>query len=272
MIVTGTGVELYSMAITVSRRRLPLSSRGHGKWKATCKSLGVRAMTTSTPLPMFQSARSFILEQFQSFLDADLAAVQLANLLAAEEAIVAFSQELANALLAQFVTVRSAQVRQQPPTCEYGRAMGVHRMTFWPHTTLFGTVQVPDPYFYCRDCRASARPLHRLLGTEHEAHSMGLQAATVDLVADESCGSAVDKLERHHPGVHMDRTAALRLLHRHGQTAREFLDMHLAQAQQRAVVPPVEQPEGVADLEVEFDAGMIPVGMFKPIVTVQPPA
>jgi hypothetical protein len=94
---------------------------------------------------------------------------------------------------------------------------------------------------------------------------MGLQEATVDLVTDESCGSAVDKLERHHPGVHLDRTAALRLLHSHGQTAREFLDMHLAQAQQRAVLPPIEQPEGVAEMEVEFDAGMIPVGRFEPI-------
>jgi hypothetical protein len=39
----------------------------------------------------------------------------------------------------------------------------------------------------------------------------------------------------------------------------------LAQAQQRAVLPPIEQPEGVSEMEVEFDAGMIPVGRFEPI-------
>jgi hypothetical protein len=221
-------------------------------------------MMTTTPLPVLRSARFSVLEQFKAFLDADLEATQLADVLAAEEAIGAFSRELARALLTQFVTVRSAQVRQQPPTCECGHLMTVHRMTSWPHNTLFGVVQVPDPYFYCRDCRASARPLHRVLGTQREMHSMGLQEATVDLVTDESCGSAVDKLERHHPGVHLDRTAALRLLHSHGQAAREFIDVHLAQAQQRVVAPVVEQPEGVAEMEVEFDGGMIPVGTFEP--------
>ena len=220
-------------------------------------------MTTTTPLPVFQSARSLILEQFKDFLNADLEAMQLMDLLAAEEEIGAFSQELARALLNEFVTVRSTQVRQQPPTCECGQVMTVHRMTSWPHNTLYGVIQVPDPYFYCRACRSSARPLHRVLGTEHEAYSMGLQEATVDLVADESCGSAVDKLERHHPGVHLDRTAALRLLHRHGQAAREFLDVRMAEAQQRALLPAAEQPEGVAEMEVEFDGGMIPVGTFE---------
>jgi hypothetical protein len=221
-------------------------------------------MTTTTPLPVFQSARSSILEQFKFFLQSDLEAVQLQNLLAAEEAVAAFSRELAHALLTDFVATRSTQARQAPPTCECGRAMAVHRVTSWSHETLFGTVRVPDPYFYCRECRASARPLHRLLGTEREAHSMGLQEATVDLVVDESAGKAVDKLERHHPGVHLDRTTALRLLHSHGRTAREFLDMHLAEARERALLPPAEQPEGVPELEVEFDGGMIPVGTFEP--------
>lgn len=221
-------------------------------------------MTTTTPLPVLQSARLFILEQFKDFLDADLKATELPSLLTAEEALGAFSQELARALLTEFVTARSTQARQEPPTCECGQAMTMHRMTCWMHKSLFGEVAVPDPYFYCRNCRSSARPLHRVLGTEHETHSMGLQEATVDLATDESCGSAVDKLERHHPGVQMDRTAALRLLHSHGQSAREFLDTHLAEAQERALLPPAKQPKGVAEMEVEFDGGMIPVGTFEP--------
>jgi len=38
----------------------------------------------------------------------------------------------------------------------------------------------------------------------------------VDLATDESCATAVAKLQRHHPGVEMGRTTALRLLHQHG--------------------------------------------------------
>ena len=222
-------------------------------------------MTTSAPLPVFESARLHILEQFKVFLDADWQGSQLPDLLTAEEQVTTFVTELGHALLTQFVSVRSTQVQQAPPPCECDQAMTVHRMTFWVHKALFGDVRVPDPYFYCRQCRASARPLHPLLGTDREPYSMGLQEATVDLVSDESAGSAVKKLERHHPGVHMDRTAALRLLHSHGQDARQFLDMHLTLARERALLPGIEQPEGVAEMEVEYDGGMIPVAIFTPI-------
>jgi hypothetical protein len=237
---------------------LPVDESGRG-----VQSSGINAMTTATPLPMFESARWFVLEQFKIFLEADAQAFQLPDLLSTEAAVMAFTGELAHALLAQYVAARLAQVREHPPTCECGQAMTVHRLTAWTHKTLAGEVRVHDPYYYCARCRASARPLHRLLGTEREAYSMGLQEATVDLVTDESCGSAVEKLERHHPGVHLDRTAALRLLHSHGQTARQFLDGYLAQAREQALLPAIEQPNGVAEMEVEFDGGMIPVARFE---------
>lgn len=50
----------------------------------------------------------------------------------------------------------------------------------------------------------------------------------MELASDESCGKAVAKLERHHPGVEMERTTALRLLHEHGPYARDFIDDLLA--------------------------------------------
>ena len=222
-------------------------------------------MTTLTPLPVFESARCCVLEQFRLFLDADSQAAQLSDLMTAEEQVAAFTQELGRAMLLQYVTTRSKQARQKPPVCQCGQDMTVHRVTTWNHKTLFGDVQVPDPYFYCRPCRASARPLHPLLGTLRETYSMGLQEAAVDLVSDESCGNAVKKLERHHPGVVLERTAGLRLLHSHGRAARRFLDGLLADAQQRTLRPAVAQSTGPKEMEVEFDGGMIPVATLEPI-------
>lgn len=217
------------------------------------------------PLPVFECARTQVLEQFRLFLEADPLAAQLSDLMTAEEQVAQFAQELGLALITQFVATRAAQARSRPPVCECHETMTVHRVTTWTHKTLFGDIQVPDPYFYCRKCRVSARPLHRLLGTERETYSMGVQQAAVDLVSDESCGNAVKKLERHHPGVILERTAALRLLHSHGSTARQFLDAHLAGAQARTLRPAIEQPTGAAEMEVEFDGGMIPVAIFKPV-------
>lgn len=217
-------------------------------------------------LPVFQSALIHVVEQLRIFLDSDPQAVQVSDLMMAEDQIAPFVRKLGHALLVQYVATRSAQARQTPPICDCGDAMPLHRFTSWPHKNLFGDVQVPDPYFYCRTCRCSARPLHRLLGTDRETYSMGVQEAVVDLVSDESCGNAVKKLERHHPGVTLERTAALRLLHTHGSAARQFLAQYLASAQQRTLMPANEQPAGAIEMEVEFDGGMIPVARFKPVV------
>jgi hypothetical protein len=94
---------------------------------------------------------------------------------------------------------------------------------------------------------------------------MGVQQAAVDLASDESCARAVERLERHHPGVNLERTAALRLLHSHGREARHFLDLHLAGAHARTLRPSIEQPVGATEMEVEFDGGMIPIATFEPV-------
>jgi hypothetical protein len=90
-----------------------------------------------------------------------------------------------------------------------------------------------------------------------------VQEAAVDLASDESCGKAVAKLERHHPGVEMDRTTALRLLHEHGEKARAFINGKLAEARTVAELPPASRPKGADELEVQFDGGMIPVATLE---------
>ena len=118
---------------------------------------------------------------------------------------------------------------------------------------------------YCRVCHDAERPLHGFLGTDRETWSLLVQEAAVDLVADEPAGKAVAKLARHHPGVEMDRTAALRMLHEHGEHARDFIDRKLDAARERGELPAERRDEVADELEVEWDGGMIPVATLEPI-------
>jgi hypothetical protein len=158
-----------------------------------------------------------------------------------------------------FVEVRARQSKAQAQPCSCGRAPVVHRTTTWTRKTLFGPVEVKDPYVYCPQCHESARPLHSWLGTDRETWSPEVQEAAVDLASDESCGRAVAKLGHHHVGVEMDRSSALRLVHEHGEQARAFIDEKLDQARKVAELPPAYRPAGAPEPEVEFDGGMIPV-------------
>jgi hypothetical protein len=190
---------------------------------------------------------------------------KVADLLAAEEQVRDLVFALGRELVQTFVEVRTEQAKAQGQPCRCGQVPGVHRTTTWTRKTLFGPVVVKDPYQYCPDCHSSARPLHGRLGTDRETWSLLVQEAAVDLASDESCGKAVAKLERHHPGVEMERTGALRLVHQHGQQARAFIEEKLAQARQVVALAPAYRPVGVEQLEVEFDGGMIPVATLEPI-------
>ncbi|MCD6499392.1 MAG: hypothetical protein J7M25_13960 [Deltaproteobacteria bacterium] len=87
----------------------------------------------------------------------------------------------------------------------------------------------------------------------------------VDLAADESCQRAVDKLQRHHPGVEMGRTTALRMFHKHGEHALDFIERKLGEALAEAARE--GRREGIVELEVEHDGGMIPVATLESIET-----
>ena len=77
-------------------------------------------------------------------------------------------------------------------------------------------ILVKDAYAYCRACHESARPLHGWNGTGVERWSLAFEEKVVDLASDESCGKAVAKLARQHPGVEVGRTSALRMLYEYG--------------------------------------------------------
>ena len=190
---------------------------------------------------------------------------EVAELLAAEEQVKAFVQGIGQSMLQTFVDVRVLQAKANRRPCTCGRIAPVHRNTEWTRQTPFGPISVRDPYIYCPECHESDRPLHALLGTDRETWSLIVEEAAVDLASDESCGKAVAKLERHHPGVEMDRTTALRMLHEHGKKARAFINDKLAQARELAELPPALRPEGSQELEVQFDGGMIPVATLEPI-------
>ncbi|MBI4705548.1 MAG: hypothetical protein HY744_31020, partial [Deltaproteobacteria bacterium] len=153
-----------------------------------------------------------------------------ANLLDVEQQVAQLTVELGRRLLQTFTEVRRQQAKATPRRCACGRLMEWHAASQWRHGTQFGDLHVSDAYAYCRTCHASARPVHGWLGTGVERWSLAVQEKVVDLAADESCQRAVAKLQRHHPGLVVGRSTALRLLHRHGARAREFVAEKLAAA------------------------------------------
>ncbi len=212
--------------------------------------------------PDFESIALELISRFRAFVVDDDDGEALPDLLATEEQVAAFVIEIGRAMLQDFVQVRLEQAKAARPRCACGRQSELHKGTDWPRQTLLGPVNVHDVYAYCG---AGGRPLHAWLGTDREVWSLEVQKAAVDLATDESCAKAVAKLERHHPGVEMGRTTALRFLHEHGALAREFIEAKLAQARELAAREG-RRTDGVAELEVEFDGGMVPVATLEPIV------
>lgn len=211
------------------------------------------------------SIRAEVVEQFRVVLASDEAASAFVDLLGAEQQLAGFVQKLGLEMMQAFVDERLAQVQAHPPPCpSCTERMEWLRLTHWERGTSLGPIQVGDPYAYCRRCHQSARPLHPLLGTARERWSLGAEEAALDLACDESCQHAADKLERHHPGLSMERTAVLRMMHKHGAQAREFiehkLDRALAQVGREG-----RSSGGLGELEVEHDGGMIPVGVLVPL-------
>jgi hypothetical protein len=213
----------------------------------------------------FESIVIDVALRIRDLLVADAGGQLVPDLLAAQDLMTALAQRIGRAGCQTFADVRAEQAlanRAPCPTC--GGRMEVLKRRSWPHETLHGAIQVPDPYTYCRRCHEKDHPAHALLGTDRETWSLPVQEAVVDLASDESCGKAVAKLERHHPGVKMERTAALRQLHAHGRAARRFIDEKL-EAARRASEAGVAPTQPAAELEAEFDAGMIPVATYEAV-------
>lgn len=214
--------------------------------------------------PEFDSIAKTLLMRFRSWVSEDGDASELPNLEAVERQVTTFVRETGRAMLQAFVDVRRDQAKAARAACDCGMPREVHRSPQWPRKTLLGPIVVTDVYAYCRVCGSSDRPLHEWLGTDREVWSLAVQEAAVDLAADESCEKAVGKLARHHPGVEMGRTTALRQLHEHGERARVFIDQKLASAVE-SIASAGKARSGAPELEVEFDGGMIPVATLAPI-------
>lgn len=203
---------------------------------------------------------------FLDLLAQDEDGQQFPDLLTTEGWVLTFTQQLGHRMMQTFADVRAAQALAKRAPCACGRRREVLQQRSWPHKTLLGAITVSDPYTYCRTCHEKERPAQARLGTNRQTWSLRVQEAAVDLASDESCGKAVAKLARHHPGVQMERTTALRLLHQHGAAARVFINDTLAAARTGALAGQLpEQP--APELEAEYDASMIPVATLVPVET-----
>lgn len=221
----------------------------------------------------FESIAADAVLGIRAVLAADAGAELVPNLLAAQDLMNAMAERIALAGCQAFADVRAEQaLANRRPCATCGGRMEVLKRSSWPHETLHGTIEVHDPYTYCRTCHENDHPARALVGTDRETWSLPVQEAVVDLASDESCGKAVAKLARHHPGVKMERTAALRQLHAHGRQARTFIDEKL-EAARRASDAGIVPPQPAAELEAEFDAGMIPVATYErlPVERGEPP-
>jgi hypothetical protein len=214
--------------------------------------------------PSLDSIATDLRASFRSFVAADASCTELPELLTAEEMVTEFVRALGRGMLQDFADVRLEQAMASRERCSCGRLRESLKKKSWPHSTPCGDIEVTDPYTYCRTCKSSARPAQAWLGTEKERWSLLVQEFAIDFAADESCERAVAKLERHHPGIEMGRTTALRLLHEHGAEARKFIDAkhkkavsdYLKEGSGRSVAP---------EVEVQYDGGMVPVATLETI-------
>ena len=227
----------------------------------------VRGKGIGTSLPAaLRSLAEGVVDSVAEQIKNDQDGSEFPDILTFEEWTEELTRDLARSMVAQFVQVRSRQAKETSMKCPgCGKSMEQHRRSSWSRQTLWGQTRVEDDgYLYCRDCKTSARPLHSYLGTDRETWSLLVQEAAVDLATDESCQKAVEKLARHHRGVEMNRATALRLLHRHGAMAREFVSEKLRLALGKAAGES-HRSGGAVELEVEYDGGMVPVATLHPI-------
>lgn len=211
---------------------------------------------------MFQRITQTVLALFSEFLDSE-EGESLSNLLEAERLLSDFGRELIRELAQTYVDKKAIEAKASRGACRCGKRIPIHGETSWMRHGLAGKLRIRDPYCYCRQCGDTLRPLHAFLGTSREKWSQDLERLAVDLSADESCEKAVKKLGRMYPGVDMGRTTALQFLHKHGDRAKAFVQskidraLHEAEAKAHAV-------GGRAELEVEYDGGMIPTAVLMP--------
>ena len=215
---------------------------------------------------MFQAITHQVLALFTEMVERDSDLKLLTDILATERGIESWLRDCGLEMWRVYLKVRVEQSKANRASCKCGKPIPIHKESRWLRHCKLGTVVVADPYCYCRECGAQARPLHELLGTERESWSLDAEKMAVDLASDESCEKAVKKLERMHPGLQMGRTTALRGLHKHGENARAFIQGKVGQALIQAQVK-AEQTGGIAELEVEYDEGMIPTAVLTPVAT-----
>lgn len=226
-----------------------------------------KASPKLSPPPIFVEMMNAALASMDRHLHQDADGLEFPEILAFEEWTKTFTRDLGLAMTKQFADIRSEQAKAAEVKCaKCDRPMQRHRQSCWERNTPWGKIEIEeDGYYICRDCKgSSARPLHAYLGTDRETWSLIMQEAAVDLATDESCQGAVEKLARHHPGVEMNRSTALRLLHHHGELARDFVAQKLSETLCEAAKEG-QRRHTVVELEVEYDGGMIPVATLEPI-------
>lgn len=139
----------------------------------------------------------------------------------------------------------------------------VNRRDTVEFTTVFGPVEVPSPYHWNSQTRASARPVQDEFGITHQGRSKAVERAFTDFGAEKSFGRAATMFQEHY-GFEVGRTTLLRVVEENARAAEAFVEQRL-----RATRIDYEQPLAIrpgADLLiVELDGCELRTGKLVPL-------
>ena len=129
--------------------------------------------------------------------------------------------------------------------------------------TLFGSIEVESPYLWDRVTKESARPVKKELGLRGRMRTPALERALTDFGAEQSGARASSRFEEHY-GFKVERTAVLRVVHKHAQRAEGLVAERLEHSKGDFDTPVAERP-GVDVILAEMDGSELRTGILVPL-------
>ena len=184
---------------------------------------------------------------------------KFSGVLEIEELAKEISQHIGHETIKEFVNIKTEDIKKNNFYCKCcNTKLKKHRKTEYDYRTTFGDININyDVYLYCEKCRSSIRPMHAKLGVNREDLSLELQKTIVDFGIDESGQQSAKKIKRHYPQVNINRSKVIRILHKHGEFAKQFILDKLNNKFNN--INSEKSTHFALELEVEYDGGMIPV-------------
>ena len=129
--------------------------------------------------------------------------------------------------------------------------------------TLFGPIEVESAYLWDRTTKESARPVKDELGLHGRMRTPALERALTDFGAEQSGAKASARFEEHY-GFKVERTAVLRVVHKHADRAESLMAERLETSKVDFDTPERERLD-VDVMLAEMDGSELRTGTLVPI-------